>query len=73
MEHITGYQLSELFMDMKDFNDDISKWDVSSVTNMSCMFYETSFTGVISGWNVRNVNDMNNMLYNSQFDGVISG
>ena len=27
--------MSELFMDMKDFNDDISKWDVSSVTSCS--------------------------------------
>ena len=38
-----------------DFNGDISKWDVSNVTNMEHMFSGTKFTGDISNWDVRNV------------------
>ena len=40
------------------YNGDISKWDVSNVTNMRSMFTNTIFNGDISGWNVSNVNDM---------------
>ena len=63
MEQITGYQLSELFMDMKDFNDDISKWDVSSVTNMYYMFSNSQFDGDISGWNVSSVTNMSDIIF----------
>ena len=28
-----------MFISCEKFNQDISKWDVSNVTNMSCMFY----------------------------------
>ena len=31
--------MSELFENLKDFNGDVSKWDVSNVTNMSSMFW----------------------------------
>jgi len=30
------------------FNGDISVWDVSSVTDMTCMFYDSKFNGDIS-------------------------
>ena len=33
--------MKELFKDKKDFNQDISNWDVSNVTNMRCMFNTT--------------------------------
>ena len=33
-----------------DFNGDISKWDVSNVTNMECMFQGTKFNGDLSNW-----------------------
>ena len=47
------------------FNGDISKWDVSNVTNMSCMFdYNSQFNGDISKWDVSNVTDMSNMFFN---------
>ena len=50
------------------FNGDISKWDVSNVTNMSGMFRESQFTGDISEWNVSKVTDMSEMFLDSQFN-----
>ena len=38
------------------FNQDISNWDVSNVTNMSYMFFDaTAFNQDISGWCVTNI------------------
>ncbi len=45
------------------FNDDISDWDVSSVTDMSGMFQEaTSFNQDIGHWDVSSVTDMSGMF-----------
>ena len=46
------------------FNGDISKWNVSNVTNMGDMFFECkSFNKDISSWDVSNVKDMSGMFY----------
>ena len=37
------------------FNGDISKWDVSNVTNMGSMFFDSEFNGDISKWDVSKV------------------
>jgi len=37
---------------ISDFDGDISLWNVSHVTNMTEMFYNSSFAHDISGWNV---------------------
>ena len=37
------------------FNQDISSWDVSSVTDMEYMFRATPFNQDISSWDVSNV------------------
>ena len=43
----------------KEFNGDISKWDVSNVEDMSYMFYGCEkFNQNISNWNVSNVKNM---------------
>ncbi len=39
----------------RKFNGDISKWNVSNVTNMSHMFEKSKFNVNISNWNVSNV------------------
>jgi surface protein len=45
------------------FNEDISTWDVSSVTDMEAMFYEaTAFNQDIGAWEVSNVTDMSRMF-----------
>ena len=66
--------MSFLFNNLQ-FNGDISYWNVSNVTNMSCMFAHSKFTGEngdISNWNVSNVKNMNGMFYDSKFNGNIS-
>ena len=41
------------------FNPDISRWDVSSVTNMNSMFKNAQhFKGDLSSWDVSSVTDM---------------
>jgi surface protein len=48
--------IGSLFKDKSDFNDDISGWDVLSVTNMSYMFYyASSFNQPLGSWDVSSV------------------
>src|SRR5690606_19642589 len=56
----------------KKFNGNISQWNVSNVTNMGYMFYETNFNGDISKWDVSNVQKMEYMFNRSAFNGDIS-
>ena len=44
------------------FNQDISCWDVSNVTDMRCMFHNSYFNHDISGWDVDNVEYYNNIF-----------
>lgn len=51
------------------FNGDISKWDVSTVTDMTNMFSDSYFDGDLSKWDVSNVKNMELMFCSSQFTG----
>ena len=56
--------MSKLFYDREDFNEDISDWDVSNVTTMEYMFYGCySFNQPLNKWNVSNVTTMESMFY----------
>ena len=46
--------------------------DVSHVTNMSHLFFNSQFTGDISRWDVSNVTDMSSMFERAAFNGDIS-
>ena len=58
-----------------NFNEDISAWDTSNVTNMGGMFYDaTAFNQDISGWDTSSVADMSYMFgLATAFNRVISG
>ena len=48
--------MAEMFMEATSFNQNIGRWNVSNVTDMSSMFNDaTSFNEDISRWNVSNV------------------
>ena len=51
---------------------DVSRWDVSHVTDMTGMFACSQFNGDISRWDVSNVKNMDHMFKVSTFDGDLS-
>ena len=67
MDHLFG-RLFEMKIDVN-----ISRWDVSNVTDMSYMFAQKRFNSDITGWDVSSVRDMSYMFEMSSFNGDISG
>ena len=65
--------MSELFINI-NHNFDVSKWDVSNVTNMNhIFFYCKNFDCDLSNWDVSNVTDMNSMFaFCNKFDCDLS-
>ena len=61
-------------LSLRAFNQDVSKWNTSGVTDMHRMFHAASiFNQPIASWNTAKVTDMNNMFREaSAFDQDIS-
>ena len=56
--------LRHLFCDCREFNGDLSQWDVSQVTNLDSTFAGCEkFNGDLSKWNVGNVTSMRSTFY----------
>ena len=66
MQHIITQNVTNmesLFENVKNFNQDISNWDVSNVTNMRNMFKgASSFNKPLDKWDVSSVRIMDNMF-----------
>ena len=64
MENLFNAFDKEIF---KNFNGDISRWNVSNVKNMGWMFWECKkFNCDISDWDVSNVEKMISMFYDCE-------
>ncbi len=66
--------LSNLFEEASDFNEELSEWNTSSVMDMSYMFNgASSFNSDLSTWDTSSVIDMNHMFHSAfQFNSDIS-
>ena len=71
MSYLFNVDMHNIF---KNFNGNISEWDVSNVTGMSEMFFRCKkFNCDISRWNVSKVKNMNSMFLGCfDFEGDIS-
>jgi len=69
--------MSKLFFSVRrnhNYSPDVSKWDVSNVTNMSGMFWGANFNPDVSKWDVSNVKFMPNMFRGAEkFNQPIGG
>ena len=58
--------MNRVFIRATSFNGDLSKWDMSSVTDMTRMFsWATTFNSDISKWAVSSVASMDYMFVNA--------
>lgn len=55
--------MSSLFHQSVDFDQNIGSWNTSNVTNMSSMFGGTIFNQNISNWDISQVTDLRGMFY----------
>jgi len=54
--------LTRMFKGSSNFNQDLSSWNTSNVTNMSQMFAYSGFNQNINSWDVSNVTNMSQMF-----------
>jgi surface protein len=77
--HISDWNTSRVtnmkraFFGRARFDEDLSRWNVSNVSDMSYMFSGATFNGDLSRWDVAKVTNMRGMFYRAtQFNGDLS-
>merc|ERR1711939_959961 len=67
--------MTNLFLNQKDFNENISRWDTSNVTSVGGMFEgASSFNQPVEGWNTANVRYMSWAFHGaSSFNQSVEG
>ena len=59
------------YNNLSEFNQPIGNWDVSNVTDMGFMFFNSAFNQPIGNWDTSSVTDMRYMFNNSAFNQPI--
>ena len=59
--------MKALFKELKVLHQDIGSWDVSQVTDMSEMFYDTAFNRDLINWDVSSVVNMRSMFAHCKY------
>jgi surface protein len=71
---LSSANISEMFRDCILYDANLNNWDVSSVTNTSQMFRNTSINSPLDNWDVSNVTNMSTMFNGvSTFNQDLSG
>ena len=64
---------TKTFYSTNIFDQDLSGWDVSSVTNMSSMFSGSAISGSLSNWDVSSVTGFDGVFASATYNEDISG
>lgn len=64
--------LIDIELSRQGFSANLNHIDVSKITNMNQLFWQSKFNGDISQWDVSKVTDMAGMFSLSRFNGDIS-
>lgn len=63
---------SNAFTDVREFNGDISEWDVSNGVSFAYMFHSCAFNGTILKWDMKSAKNLEYMFARSNFNNDIS-
>ncbi|MFD2726726.1 BspA family leucine-rich repeat surface protein [Hyunsoonleella rubra] len=59
--------LSSMFRSCTSFNQSIDHWDVSNITSIAAMFFDSTYNQPLNSWDVSNVTSMSNTFSGASF------